>query len=185
MEDHVDDMLVTENGTRAQILKPALNKAKGNAQPYKSNFACSVTINRPAADLYAFWRNFANLPRFMENIERVRQLDDGRSHWVVRSPDGTAEWDSEVMEDVPGRRIAWASVEGADVDNAGVIDFRPSTKGRGTEVRAFVSFHAPMGEAGRIIAAMMHKDPHIQAKRDLRRFKQLMETGEIAVSPAN
>ncbi len=178
------NMFETENGTHADILPPAVKKEKHEG-PYKSNFACAVTINVPAEELYAFWRDFSNLPRFMENIVSVTVNGDRRSHWVVNAPGGTAEWDSEITEDQPGRQISWASLPDASVDNAGTIEFRPSTEGRGTEVRALISFKPPMGGAGRMVAGWMQKDPHVQAKRDLRRFKQLMETGEIATSPAN
>lgn len=178
-------MFNTENGTHADILPPAVNDEKNAARPYKSNFACAVTIDREADELYGFWRDFSNLPKFMENIEAVTGDGNGRSHWVVRAPNGTVEWDAELVEDRPGERLAWRSVEDADVDNAGTIEFRPGPEGRGTEVRALISFKAPMGGAGRAVAGMMQKDPHIQAKRDLRRFKQLMETGEVAASPHN
>jgi uncharacterized membrane protein len=178
-------MLDTENGTHADILPPAVKKMKNEEGPYKANFACAITIARPAEELYAFWRDFSNLPRFMENIEDVRSNADGLSHWVVKGPNGVVEWDSEIVEDVPGKRIVWNSVEGADVDNAGLIEFRAAPRDRGTELRALISFKAPMGAAGRAIAGLMQKDPHIQTKRDLRRFKQLMETGEVAASPAN
>ena len=178
-------MFVTENGTHAEILPPAVNKEKHEG-PHKSNFVCAVTINRPAADLYKFWRNFSNLPRFMENIRSVTEgATPGMSHWVVKGPKGDVEFDSKIIEDIPNERIAWASAEDADVENAGVIEFRQGPEGRGTEVRVLISFDPPMGGPGRMIAGWMQKDPHIQAKRDLRRFKQLMETGEIATSPAN
>jgi uncharacterized membrane protein len=177
-------MFDTDNGTHAEILPPAVKKEKHEG-PYRSNFVCAVTINRPPEDLYAFWRDFTNLPKFMENIETVTCADALRSHWVVKSPTGTAEWDSEITEDEPSRKISWASLPDASVDNAGTIEFRPATNGRGTEVRALISFKPPMGGAGRMVAGWLQKDPHIQAKRDLRRFKQLMETGEVATSPAN
>lgn len=184
-------MLDTENGTHAEIFRPALagddkkkeRKTAGNR--FTSAFAVAVTIDRTPEDLYAFWRNFENLPRFMENIHEVSPREGDLTHWVVKSPSGAAEWDSQILDDIPNRRISWCSVERADVDNAGFVEFKPGPSGRGTEVRALVSFNAPGGAAGRIIAAMMQKDPHIQAKRDLRRFKQLMETGEIAISPRN
>lgn len=178
-------MLETANGTHAEILPPAVKQLKNEKQPHKSNFTCSVTIGRPAEELYAFWRDFTNLPRFMENITSVTCDAAGRSHWVVKGPNGAVEWDSRIVEDVAGQRIAWASDEGADVDNAGFVEFRDAPGDRGTEVRVQISFAAPMGGAGRMIAGLMQKDPHIQAKRDLRRFKQLMETGEIAVSRHN
>jgi uncharacterized membrane protein len=177
-------MLETENGTYADILPPAVKKEKHEG-PYPSSFVCAVTINRPAEELYAFWRDFTNLPKFMENIVAVTCADSRRSHWVVNGPTGEAEWDSEIIEDEPGRRISWASVAGATVDNAGTVEFKTAPEGRGTEVRALISFKPPMGGPGRMVAGWMQKDPHIQAKRDLRRFKQLFETGEVATSPAN
>jgi uncharacterized membrane protein len=176
-------MFETENGTHADILPPAVNKEKHEG-PFRSNFVCAVTINQPAEQLYRVWRDFSNLPRFMENIRSVTSRGDV-SHWVIKGPTGDVEFDSRISEDVPNERIAWSSVGDADVENAGVVDFKPSTKGRGTEVRVLISFKPPMGGPGRMIAGWMQKDPHIQAKRDLRRFKQLMETGEIAISPAN
>jgi uncharacterized membrane protein len=177
-------MFDTDNGTSADILPPAVKDAKHKG-PYHSNFVCAVTINRPAEDLYAFWRKFENLPRFMENIESVTSTGPVQSHWVVKGPTEKVEWDARITEDLPNQRIAWASQDGADVDNAGVIEFKPAPEGRGTEVRVLISFKPPMGGPGRMIAGWMQKDPHIQAKRDLRRFKQLMETGEVATSPAN
>lgn len=179
-------MLETENGTHADILPPAVHDEKNEAQPYKSNFTCCVTVNRPASDLYAFWRDFTNLPRFMINVRSVTTSEGGRlSHWVVEGPNGPVQWASEIIEDTPNNRLVWRSVQDADVDNAGMVEFKPAPGGRGCEVRVQISFKAPMGGAGRMIAGWMQKDPHIQAKRDLRRFKQLMEAGEIAVSPAN
>jgi uncharacterized membrane protein len=177
-------MFETENGTHADVLPPAVKKAKHEG-PYPSSFACAVTINRAPDELYAIWRDFSNLPKFMENIEQVTCSDARHSHWVVKSPTGTAEWDSEITEDLPGNRISWASLPDASVDNAGTVEFKPAPEGRGTEVRALISFRPPMGGAGRMVAGWMQKDPHIQAKRDLRRFKQLVEAGEIATSPAN
>ena len=177
-------MFKTDNGTSADILPPAVNKEKHEG-PYRSNFVCAVTINRPAPELYGVWRDFSNLPRFMENIRSVTVNGGDTSHWVVKGPTGDVEFDSRIVEDVPNTRISWATVGEADVDNAGVVEFRPGPEERGTEVRVLFSFKPPMGGAGRMVAGWMQKDPHIQAKRDLRRFKQLMETGEIAVSPAN
>ena len=174
-------MFETENGTCAEISPPAVNKAKAGG-PYNSNFAASVTINRPAEDLYAFWSNFTNLPRVMENVQSVTKLPDGRTHWVVQGPNGPLNWDAEVVEDTPNRRLVWRSVGDADIDNAGQIEFTPAPDGRGTEVRALISFKAPLGAAGRLIAAALERDPHIQARRDLRRLKQLMETGEVSTA---
>ena len=142
----------------------------------------AVTINRPRSELFAFWRDFSNLATFMENVERIDVLDDRRSHWVVKGPGGkSVEWDSVVTEEQPDQFIAWASEEGADVPNSGRIDFRDAGA-RGTVVTATVLYDPPAGVIGKLIAKMFQREPAIQARRDLRRFKQLMETGEIATS---
>ena len=145
----------------------------------------TVTINRPRAELYAFWRDFRNLASFMENVESVSPGDGQRSHWVIKAPAGkTVEWDSILTEDVEGEVIAWESAEGADVKNTGRIEFRDNSAGRGTEVSATIVYDPPAGEIGKLIAKLFQKEPKIQARRELRRFKQLMETGEISTSEA-
>ena len=143
----------------------------------------TVTINRLSSELYDFWRDFSNLPRFMENIERVDVIDDRRSHWVVAAPAGqSVEWDSVITEDVPGSVIAWRSAEDADVANSGRIEFQDASPGRGTQVTATISYDPPAGKVGKLIAKLFQKEPAIQSRRELRRFKQLMETGEISTS---
>jgi uncharacterized membrane protein len=143
----------------------------------------SVSINRSRHELYDFWRDFRNLPLFMENIESVALIDATRSHWRVKGPaDSTLEWDSILTEDVPGEVIAWTSVEGADVPNTGRIEFRDASNGRGTIVTATIAYDPPASKLGELNAKLFGREPKIQARRDLRRFKQLMETGEIPVS---
>jgi uncharacterized membrane protein len=143
----------------------------------------TVSINRSPQELYAFWRDFRNLPLFMENIHSVEVLDARTSHWVVEAPAGaTVEWDSTITEDVPGASIAWRSNENASVPNSGRIEFRDSGTGRGTWVTATVVYDPPVGTIGKLVAKLFGREPNIQARRDLRRFKQLMETGEIATS---
>ncbi len=143
----------------------------------------TVTINRPRQELYAYWRDVSNLPAFMENVVSVEPLDDRRSRWVVKAPAGrTVEWISAITEDVPGEVIAWASEEGADVPNSGRIDFRDAPGGRGAWVTATILYDPPGGVVGKLIAKMFQREPAIQARRELRRFKQLMETGEIATA---
>lgn len=143
----------------------------------------TVTINRPRQELYEFWRDFRNLARFMENIENVTVIDAIRSHWVVKAPAGSSvEWDSLVIEDIPGEIIEWRSAEDASVTNTGRIEFRDSTNGRGTLVTATIAYDPPAGALGKLFAKLFQREPRIQARRDLRRFKQLMETGEIAIS---
>lgn len=141
----------------------------------------SVSINRPRRELYEFWRDLRNLPLFMENIESVTPIDATRSHWKVKGPaDSTVEWDSIVTEDIPGELIAWTSVEGADVPNTGRIEFRDSGNGRGTVVTATIAYDPPATKLGAVIAKLFGREPKIQARRDLRRFKQFMETGEVS-----
>jgi uncharacterized membrane protein len=145
----------------------------------------TVTVNKPRAELYAFWRDFRNLGRVLENIERVEVGDDQRSHWVIRAPAGrTVEWDSRITEDEPDRAIAWESVEGGDIKNTGRIEFSDAAPGRGTLVTATIVYDPPGGDVGKLIAKLFQKEPKVQARRDLRRFKQLMETGEISTSAA-
>jgi uncharacterized membrane protein len=146
----------------------------------------TVTINRPRHELYAFWRDFGNLPLVMENIESVTELDERRSHWVVRAPAGTTvEWDSVIVEDVPDELISWQSEADADITHSGRIDFRDAPGGRGTLVTATIAYDPPAGAAGKLVAKLFQREPKIQARRDLRRFKQFMETGEIATSRMN
>ncbi len=143
----------------------------------------TVTINRPRNEVYAFWHNLENLPKFMENIVSITPLDSRRSHWVVTAPGGkTVEWDSLIVEDIPGQLIAWKSAEGADITHSGHIEFRDAQGNRGTEVTATILYDPPAGALGKIVARLFQEEPKIQSRRDLRRFKQLMETGEIATS---
>jgi uncharacterized membrane protein len=142
----------------------------------------AVTINRPVAALYAYWRDSKNLATFMENVVSISPIDSRRSHWVVKAPGGkTVEWNSVVTEEIENQVIAWASEAGADVPNRGRIDFRDAFA-RGTVVTATILYDPPAGLIGRAIDKIFQREPAIQARRDLRRFKQLMETGEIATA---
>lgn len=143
----------------------------------------SVTVNLPREQVYAFWRDFKNFPSFMENIESVSIGDERRSHWVVQAPGGrTVEWDAVLNEDIPGELIAWSSVENAEIKNAGRIEFWDAAPGRGTIVTATIAYEPPAGRLGQLVAKLFQEDPKIQARRDLRRFKQVLETGEVATS---
>jgi uncharacterized membrane protein len=143
----------------------------------------TVAINRPREELYAFWHTFSNLAAFMENIEQITVIDATRSHWVVKAPAGRqVEWDSIIDEDIPNERISWRSAPGSDIQHAGRVEFRDAPGGRGTAVTATFIYDPPAGKLGTLFARIFQREPKIQARRDLRRFKQLMETGEIATS---
>lgn len=138
------------------------------------------TIRRSPEELYNFWRRLENLPRFMEHLERVDVLDERRSHWVAKGPAGTRiEWDAEIIEDAPNQRITWRSLEGADVENDGSVHFYPAPGDRGTEVRVSLAYVPPAGKLGATIAKLFGENPEQQVRDDLRRFKSLMEAGEI------
>ncbi|MFV0624534.1 SRPBCC family protein [Sphingomonas sp. ac-8] len=142
----------------------------------------AVTINKPRAEVYAFWRDFSNLVGVMENVESIDVIDRSRSHWTVKGPTTTYEWDAIVTEDVEGERIAWKSGEDADVRNSGWVSFADAAPGRGTVVTAAIAYDPPGGFVGKVVAKLTQKEPAIQARRDLRRLKQFLETGEIATS---
>jgi uncharacterized membrane protein len=148
-------------------------------------FAESVTINRPAQELYEFWRHPENLVQFMENIVSIEPLGPERSRWTVKAPAGNeVSWESVITKDVPGKEIYWQSAEGADIDNSGRVEFQDAGQ-RGTVVRAVIAYDPPGGTIGQLIAKLFQREPRIQTRRDLHRFKQLMEAGEIATSARN
>jgi uncharacterized membrane protein len=143
----------------------------------------TVTIDRARDEIYAFWRHLPNLVGIMENIERIDLTDDKRSHWVVKAPGGrSVEWDSVIVDDQPGRLIAWQSVEGSDIRTSGRVEFLDAPPGRGTYVRATVAYDPPGGVIGEWIAKLLQREPNVQTRRDLRRLKQFLETGEITSS---
>ncbi len=143
----------------------------------------TVTINKPADELYRYWHNFEYLPTFMKHLKSVKVLSNTRSHWVASAPLGTSvEWDADLVNDQENQLIAWASVEGADIDNSGFVRFTPAPGGRGTEVKVVIEYNPPGGVIGAGIAKLFGEEPEQQAGDDLRRFKQLMEAGEIATT---
>ncbi|HEX8138938.1 MAG TPA: SRPBCC family protein [Pyrinomonadaceae bacterium] len=138
----------------------------------------SITINRSPQELYSFWRRFENLPRFMNHLESVTTTGGGRSHWVAKAPAGTTvEWDAEVYNEKEGELIAWRSLDGADVDNAGSVRFEPTGAGT-TLVRVTLRYDPPGGALGAAVARLFGENPEQQIEEDLGRFKQVMETGE-------
>ncbi|SCL72408.1 Uncharacterized membrane protein [Micromonospora citrea] len=142
-----------------------------------------VTVNRSPAEAYRFWRDVENLPRFMSHLESVRAEDLRRSHWTARGPAGRAiEWDAEIVEDRPNRSLAWRSLPGTRVPNAGRVRFLPAPGDRGTEVRVQLRYAPPAGALGRAVAKLFGEEPEQQVRDDLRRFKQVLETGEVVRS---
>ena len=140
----------------------------------------TTTINRPAGELYAYWRNVENAPHFMTNIESVQTTGEGTSHWVANAPFGqTFSWDSQIINDDPGRLIAWKSLPGSDIHQAGTVRFEQASGTRGTVVTVEQNFEIPAGFFGLTIAKILGQDPDTQVRENLRHFKQLMETGEI------
>lgn len=141
----------------------------------------SVTIGKPRAEIYSFFRDFNNLYRFMEDVERIDVKDDKRSHWYVRAPGGArVEWDAEIHEETENERIAWRSVGDADIHNSGVVEFRDAPGERGTEMRVTLRYEPPFGRLGRGIAKLTGHEPEVQLRSNLRRLKQIMETGTAA-----
>ena len=141
----------------------------------------SVTIQRPAQELYRFWRDFENLPKFMRHLEAVKVIDDKHSRWVAKAPAGwSVQWDADIINEEVDTLIAWRSTGNAEVDNAGSVRFVPAPGGRGTEVKVVVDYIPPAGRLGSIIAKMFGEEPAQQINDDLHRFQQLMEAGEIA-----
>jgi uncharacterized membrane protein len=145
----------------------------------------SITVNRPASEPYQFWRDFSNLPRVMELVDSVRQTGEGRWHWVARVAGMRVEWDVEVTEDRPNERIAWRSLPGAKLATSGVVHFEPAPGGRGTEVTVEMEYAPPGGAVTAQLATLLGQAPEQRVQEDLRRFKQLMETGDVvAAQPA-
>lgn len=161
----------------AQKLSPGSTEKDGI--PVKA----SVLINRSPEELYRAWHDFENLPRFMSHVKSVKQGEDGRSHWIAKGPAGMkVEWDVEITGDRTNESISWRSLEDADVDHAGSIHFQHAPRGQGTHVRLEMSYRPPTGMLASTVAWLFGTDPNQTIKADLRRFKQLMETGEVVTT---
>jgi uncharacterized membrane protein len=139
----------------------------------------AVTVNKPVEEVYRFWRNFENLPLFMEHLESVTVTGGNRSHWVAKAPlDRTVEWDAEITDERQNESISWRSVPGSDVENMGTVRFHPASGGRGTEVHVALEYSPPGGSVGAVVAKLFGEEPDQQIREDLRHFKQVLETGE-------
>jgi uncharacterized membrane protein len=139
----------------------------------------SVVIHRPASELFAFWRDFSNLPRFMEHLMDVQVLSSTRSVWTAKAPVGMrVKWEAEVINEIPGELIGWQSTENADVATAGSVRFVPVDQGR-TEIIVHLQYEPPAGRLGTMIASVFGEEPTQQIRADLRRLKEILETGEV------
>jgi len=145
----------------------------------------AVAINMPPGELYRFWRNFENLPRIMAHLESVTVVDDRRSRWKAKAPAGqSVEWDAEIIREEPERLISWRSIDEATVPNAGSVHFADAGGDRGTVVRVVLEYQPPAGQLGRLVAKLFGEEPDVQVREDLRRFKSMMEAGEVPNSRA-
>ena len=154
-------------------------RAHGETDTAAAPVQTAITIGRPASEVYAFWRRLENLPRFMNNVESVTEIDDRRSHWVAKSPLGfRAEWDAEIVEDQEGRLLSWQSLPGASVHNAGTVHFEEATGGRGTVVRVNLEYRSESGLV-QMVGKVLKPITKQEVREDLRRLKELLETGEI------
>jgi uncharacterized membrane protein len=140
----------------------------------------AVQLEQPVAEVFRFWRQLENLPRFMEHLESVTEGVDGRSHWIARGPAGVrVQWDAEIINESQNQVIGWRSLPGSDVVSAGSVNF-DSIRGESTQVTVHLQYEAPAGRAGALAAALLGRSPSQTIREDLRRFKQLLEAGEIA-----
>lgn len=140
----------------------------------------SITINSSRGEMFRFWRNFDNLPRFMENLESVTPIDENRSHWVAKGPGGKKlEWDAEIYNEKENQLIAWRSLSGSDITNAGSVHFEEAPGGRGTLLKVVLNYNPPGGKPAALFAKLFGQEPGQLVERNLKRLKQFIETGEI------
>ncbi len=162
-------------------INAATGRNTAGEQPDALDLTTAVTVQAPRDEVYAFWRRLENLPTFMEHLRQVRRLDGGRSRWTADVPGLSAslEWDAETVADEEGERLAWRSVPGSDVENAGEVRVRDAPGERGTEVEVRISYRPPAGDAGRALAGLLSPVFEQMVKEDVRRFKHVMEVGTV------
>ncbi len=141
----------------------------------------SLTIDEEPRKLYTYWRNFENLPRFMQHLEAVIVSDNRHSRWTAKGPIGTkVSWEAEIIKEIPDQSISWKTVGQTSVPNEGTVTFTPAPADRGTEVKVTMQYQPPIGGLlGSSLAKLLGEEPEIQVQEDLRHFKQLMETGIV------
>ena len=166
-------------GSRERRTSPVASVGRGKGIKVEE----SVVINRPVVEIYRFWRNFENLPRFMDHLESVTVIDENTSRWVAKGPVGTSiEWDAVIHNEIDDELIAWRTLPGAEVSSAGSVHFTPVGEGA-TEVRVVLSYEPPAGRLGAAVARLLGEEPSKQVAEDLRRLKQVMDAGEPAGAP--
>ena len=155
---------------------------RASRAPKQFEIKRSITVNKPAEELYQFWRNLENLPSFMEHLESVTERE-GVSHWVVQGPiNRKIEWDARVSQEHPNELIRWHSLPGSPVDHRGSVQFAKAAGDRGTVVTVSLEYGTPAGKAGNVVSSLFGKHPEQIVREELRHFKQLMEAGEIATT---
>jgi uncharacterized membrane protein len=175
--------LIYHGVTAQKSIKETVSEAVGAAQGVKVEKSVSI-FNKSPEELYQFWHDFENLPSFMKHLKSVTVIDEKRSHWVANAPaNTTVAWDAEIVVDDPDKKlIGWSSTEDAQIDNSGFVRFQAAPAGRGTEVKVVLEYNPPGGVVGVAFAKLFGEEPEQQLGDDLRRFKQLMEAGEIATT---
>ena len=175
-----EDCFIQPSVTEEKSLQDTIIDATGLNQRLRVEKTVTVQ-NKSPEQLYSFWRKFENLPTFMHHLKSVTTISQTRSHWVAKAPLGTAvKWDVQIVADLKDKFISWISVEGAEIDNSGFVRFKLAPEGRGTEVKVVLEYNPPGGALSAAIARLFGEEPEQQISGDLRRFKMLMETGEIA-----
>jgi uncharacterized membrane protein len=169
--------------TVADVATARRASAAPDARYDEMSAQAAVTVNRPVSEVFGYWHDVTNLATFMNHLEDVTVLGGGRSRWTAKAPAGrVVTWEAEITADVPEELIAWHSLPGAAVDNNGRVRFRPAPGDRGTEVHVDLRYRPPGGRLGSVIATLAGENPTQQLRADLRRFKQVMETGEVVRS---
>ena len=179
----VMDVLTAVRATQAEKKNGSLPPAWGSRKGGSMELTATTTIRKPAPEVYAFWRDLENLPTFMAHLEDVCTTGDRTSHWSAGAPFGkNVGWDAEIIDEVPAEKIAWRSTGKADVPNAGTVRFGPAPDGVSTEVHVVLVYEIPGGAVGKAVAKYFGEEPHQQLDDDLRRLKQVLETGEVVRS---
>ncbi len=165
------------------VLRGRAKQESRNNEDGKALVGRTVTVGKPRQELYQVWRDFTRFPEFMDNVREITKLDETRSRWVIEAPMGaTVQVVTRIVEDVPGQTIAWVSEPDSQIETDGRVEFADAPPGRGSYVRLLIRYKPPAGTLGQMLAKVLQREPNVQARRDLRRFKQLMETGEVPVN---